>query len=177
MSLMTMLSIIAFGQQGESLRFGQQNKPHQHSESCGHVKDNNPVRVMEGKGYNSLEDGVRNQMRFSGTGGTEVSLRDNEVIVHKTGVYKISVSTDIDKDDIIQKRVNYEVVVNGKEAFQTNSHTFPSTGVYSFQVQLKENDRLCFNLVKIMDEEDNISQNKLTVQFTDPALISYGGDQ
>ena len=165
LSLMTMSSIIAFG---------QKNELHQHSESCSHkIIDNNPVHVFEGKGYNRLEDGIRNQMRFSGTVTSEVSLNNNEITVHKAGVYKISVSTDIDREDIIQKRVNYEIVINGKEAFQTNSHTFPSTGVYSFQVQLKENDRLCFNLVKITDEEDNVSQNRLTVQFTDPSLISH----
>ncbi|WP_123921501.1 hypothetical protein [Chryseobacterium viscerum] len=136
--------------------------------------DKNPVYAIEGIGYN--ESGVKKLMNFSklsaqGEDKGEIMLTNNEIEVTKNGIYRISVSSEINKNPKDKQQPIFAVHINGKEAFVARKGNLSAEGEYYFQIQLKKGDVLSFSIV---DEAITaMEKNSLRISFTDPALITF----
>lgn len=147
----------------------------QHNEK---VIDKNPIYFFEGTGYS--ESGTKKRIAFSklnvdGDNKNEVSLNNNEFTVKKDGIYRINLSSEINKIANKEKQVNYLINLNAKAPFQSEPGTLSLEGVYSFQIQLKEGDQLSFDIQndKITD---TLWKNNVSIRFTDPKLITFFDD-
>ena len=135
--------------------------------------DDNPIYLFEGAGFEESETGRR--MNFStstvkGNNTNEVSMNNNEFTVKKDGIYRISVSSDINKGLEKEKQVYYLINLNSKQAFHSEEGILSPEGIYSFQIQLKKDDVLGFEIAN--DQAiNNKWKNNLSIRFSDPNLI------
>ncbi|WP_312767142.1 hypothetical protein [Epilithonimonas sp.] len=134
--------------------------------------DKNPIYSFTGIGYKETEGKYR--MNFStlsvkGNNTNEVYFKDNEVTVKKDGVYRIYISSDINKGN--ENPVNYLINLNSKPAFQSTKSLLSEDNSYFFQMQLKKDDVLSFD---IENDKPNGNQwnNKLIIKFADPKLMT-----
>ncbi|MFP3835599.1 hypothetical protein [Chryseobacterium sp. SIMBA_028] len=142
----------------------------QHTED---IVDGNPIYSVEGTGY--IDSETKKRMVFSnltveGNNQDEISLNDNEIKVKKEGIYRITLGSEVNKTLESGKYINYFINLNGKPAFQSELGMLSSQGIYSFQIQLKKDDLLSFD---ITDHEalNPTFKNTMSIRFTDPKLI------
>lgn len=143
----------------------------QHNED---IVDGNPIYSVEGTGY--IDSETKKRMVFSnlaveGNNQDEISLNDNEVKVKKEGIYRITLGSEVNKTLESRKHINYFININGKPAFQSEVGMLSSQGIYSFQIQLKKDDILSFDIA----DHETINQtwkNNMSIRFTDPRLIT-----
>jgi len=140
------------------------------------VVDRNTLYSFEGKGTDSI--GTSAVLRFSslrlmGANTEGIQLNNNEIKVGKTGIYKFSILSDPSSNSIL----NYAFFLNGKYAFESKDEQWDASKEYKIQIQLKEGDRLYFLPVENTNEDVKkpsfVGNNRLTIQFTDPHLITY----
>lgn len=132
------------------------------------IIDSNPIYTISGNGISNL--GTQEKLSFSTQNNSEIEVLDNTVKVKKDGIYRFTLSTNLNAAERKQKDIGYYVSLNGKESFNKNQRNIPANGEYYFQIQLKANDLIAFN-VKGNEEINNNLQNTLKIQFTDPTLI------
>ncbi|MDP9962285.1 hypothetical protein [Chryseobacterium lathyri] len=150
------------------------NFTHAQNVAKAEIVDKNPIYSFDGVGYDG--EGVKKKMILSdmsmGNINTEeISLKDNEVVIGKEGVYKISL-TSVAEDNKTKDR--YIVNINDKEIFELKSQNLLSTGKYFFQIQLNKGDTLSFSIIKSNEKTNSpIESTHLEIQFTDPKLITY----
>ncbi|WP_027383895.1 hypothetical protein [Epilithonimonas caeni] len=137
--------------------------------------DKNPVYSIEGTGYQ--ESGSKRQFIFSnlnieGDNKNEIILNNNEITVKKDGIYRISLSSEINKGVEKEQQLQYSIHLNDKEAFLSEKGAISPEGLYYFQIQMKSGDTLSFDVLsdKVLGAT---SKNKLSVRFTDPKLITF----
>ncbi|MPT30675.1 MAG: hypothetical protein E2600_03200 [Chryseobacterium sp.] len=135
------------------------------------VIDSNPIYSLAGTGYQETDGKYR--MKFStlsvkGNNTNEISFKDNEITVKKDGVYRISISSDVNKGS--KNPVNYLINLNSKPAFQSNKSLLSEDNSYSFQMQLKKDDVLSFDIENSGDTK-TAWRNNLTIRFANPGLI------
>ena len=75
-----------------------------------------------------------------------IHVYNNIAKVKKDGIYRFTLNTNLNATERKQKDVSYYVNLNGKEAFSKNQRNIPSNGEYYFQIQLKANDSVAFNI-------------------------------
>lgn len=135
------------------------------------MTDTNPVYSIEGTGYH--EQGTKNRINFSkltsANDKSEVSLNNNEITVHKTGVYRINLISETGRNTKAENQVPYYVNLNGKEAFRGSGNSLDDTGYY-FQIQLKKGDILSFDVPET-ENAGKSGTNKLNIRFSDPELF------
>lgn len=141
------------------------------------VVDKNPTYSFEGTGF--VESGISKRMVFSsnsiieGENKNEVSINNNEITINKDGVYRINISSGMSKEAAKAREVNYSVNLNGKEIFRSEQGSLSLQGIYRFQIQLKKNDILSFDIID-NDEKNGIERkNYLSIRFTDPSLMTF----
>ncbi|MCX8525316.1 hypothetical protein OF897_15465 [Chryseobacterium formosus] len=132
------------------------------------IIDSNPIYTITGNGISN--SGTQEKLFFSTQNNSEIEVLDNTVKVKKDGIYRFTLSTNLNAAERKQKDISYYVSLNGKESFNKNQRNIPANGEYYFQIQLKANDLIAFN-VKGNEEINNNLQNTLKIQFTDPKLI------
>lgn len=144
---------------------GSSSKNHDHK-----ITDSNPVYIITGNGISNA--GSSEMLSFSGVqNNNEIELTDNAIKVKKDGIYRFTLNTNLGTAERKQKEVSYHVILNGKESFNKNQRNLPSNGEFYFQIQLKANDMIAFN-VKGNEEIDATKiMSNLKIQFTDPSLI------
>ncbi len=135
------------------------------------VIDHNPIYLLAGNGYQEVDGKYR--MNFStlsvkGNNTNEISFKGNEITVKKDGVYRISISSDVNKGN--ESPVNYLINLNSKPAFQSNKSLLSEDNSYSFQMQLKKDDVLSFDIENNGDAK-TVWKNNLTIRFANPDLI------
>ncbi|SDG38728.1 hypothetical protein SAMN05421825_3220 [Epilithonimonas hungarica] len=137
--------------------------------------DKNPVYSIEGTGYQ--ESGSKRQIIFSnlnieGDNKNEITLNNNEITVKKDGIYRIGLSSEINKGVEKEQQLKYSIHLNNKEAFQSEKGALSLEGKYYFQIQLKSGDTLSFDVLsdKVLS---TTSKNNLSIRFTDPKLITF----
>ncbi|MGU3376988.1 hypothetical protein [Chryseobacterium sp. M5A1_1a] len=137
------------------------------------IVDGNPIYSVEGIGY--IDSETKKRMVFStltveGNNQNEVSLNNNEITVKKDGIYRITLISEVNKTLESGKHINYFINLNGKLAFQSEQGMLSSQGMYSFQIQLKKDDLLSFDI----EDQQMLNpawKNNLSIRFTDPKLI------
>lgn len=141
------------------------NENHDHK-----VTDSNPIYIISGNGILNTVSGEK--LSFSGAqSNNEIELTENAVKVKKDGVYRFTLNTNLSAAERKQKEISYYVILNNKESFNKHQRNLPSNGEFYFQIQLKANDVIAFN-VRGNEEIDAAKlQNNLKIQFTDPKLI------
>ncbi len=134
------------------------------------VIDSNPVYTITGNGISTTK--AQQRLAFSGSqNNSEIEITDNSVKVKKDGIYRFTLNTNLNATERKQKDVSYYVNLNGKEAFSKNQRNIPSNGEYYFQIQLKANDSVAFNIKASQELHTESLQNTLKIQFADPNLI------
>ncbi|CAA7197332.1 hypothetical protein [Chryseobacterium potabilaquae] len=117
------------------------------------AKDNSVLYYFMGKGY--IESGVKKQIVFTDMGAhathnvSNIILENNNIIIGKTGTYKLSLSCEegLTKK---QKKVIYSVTVNNNEISNLVNVNTNAEERYN-TIQLKKGDILAFNIVSIQD--------------------------
>ncbi|WP_312765311.1 hypothetical protein [Epilithonimonas sp.] len=140
--------------------------------------DKNPVYSIEGTGYEESESKrqfIFSNLNIEGDNKNEITLNNNEITVKKDGIYRISLSSEINKGVEKEQQLQYSIHLNNKEAFQSEKGAISQEGIYYFQIQLKSGDTLSFDVPsdKMLDAT---SKNNLSVRFTDPNLITFSDD-
>ena len=148
------------------LMYAQEKNSHEDHK----ITDSNPVYTITGNGISTSQ--VQEKLSFSSSqNNSEIEVSDNSVKVKKEGIYRFTLSTNLNATERKQKDISYYVSLNGKEVFNKNQRYIPANGEYYFQIQLKANDSIAFN-VKGNEEIDTTKlQNNLKIQFADPQLI------
>ncbi|SEP82423.1 hypothetical protein [Epilithonimonas lactis] len=134
------------------------------------IIDSNPIHTISGNGI--LNVGTNGKLSFSGAeSNSDFEMTDSAIKAKKDGIYRFTLNTNLATTERKQKDLSYYVNLNGKEAFSKNQRDFPSNGEFYFQIQLKANDLITFN-VKGSEEINSAKlQNTLKVEFTDPQLM------
>ena len=134
------------------------------------VIDSNPVYTITGNGVSSSN--AQEKLSFSTSqNNSEIEVTDSSVKVKKDGVYRFTFNTGLNANERKQNDISYFVIYNGKEVFGKNQRNLPANGEYHFQIQLKANDLIAFNIKGNDEILKSRLQNTLKVQFTDPNLI------
>ncbi|CAA7391699.1 hypothetical protein [Chryseobacterium fistulae] len=128
------------------------------------ANDNSVLYYFMGKGY--IESGMKKQIAFSEMGAhaphnvSNIILENNNIIIGKTGTYKLSLSCEEELTKK-QKKVIYSVRVNNKEISNMANVNTNAEERYN-TIQLKKGDILAFNIVSIQDP----SSDKNTITNT-----------
>jgi len=134
------------------------------------IIDSNPVYNITGKGFSTSQ--AQEMLSFSGSqNNSEIEIYDNAVKVKKDGIYRFTLNTNLNATERKQNNISYYVSLNGKEAFSKNQRDLPANGEYYFQIQLKANDSIAFNIKGNEQLQKGNLQNTLKIQFADPKLI------
>ncbi|KFE97507.1 hypothetical protein IX39_19700 [Chryseobacterium formosense] len=134
------------------------------------IIDSNPVYIITGNGISTSQ--AQEKLSFSGSqNNSEIEISDNAVKVKKNGIYRFTLNTNLNATERKENNISYYVSLNGKEAFSKNQHNIPANGEYYFQIQLKANDSIAFNIRGNGELRKESLQNTLKIQFADPKLI------
>ena len=134
------------------------------------IIDSNPVYTITGNGISNSN--AQEKLSFSTSqNNSEIEVTDSSVKVKKDGIYRFTFNTNLNATERKQKDISYYVSLNGKEVFNKNQRNIPANGEYYFQIQLKANDLIAFNIKGNEEVSKDRLQNTLKIQFTDPKLI------
>ncbi|CAA7194924.1 hypothetical protein [Chryseobacterium potabilaquae] len=120
-------------------------------------QDNSILYYFTGKGY--TDSGIKKQLVFSEMVAyathnvSNIKLENNNIIVGKTGKYKLSLNCEESASNK-QKHVVYSVRVNNKEIPNISKISTNAEERYT-EMQLKKGDVLAFNIVNIQDLSNN----------------------
>ncbi|RMZ58451.1 hypothetical protein D1632_12585 [Chryseobacterium nematophagum] len=131
-------------------------------------QDHTVLYYFTGKGY--VDSGTKKQIIFSEMmihathNVSNIALENNNVIIGKSGKYKISLSCE-ETDSKKQKKVMYSVIVNNKEIPKMSKINTNAEDKYTV-MQLKKGDILAFNIMDIQGQisDKNMITNTLKVK-------------